>query len=58
MKFDIITIVFLVVGFVAITSPFFLAYREISFYKQCKGTYHMGRPSLCVSKDGRILDVL
>lgn len=35
----------------------YLIYTEIKFAMDCQGTYHSGRPSICVSKDGRILDV-
>lgn len=36
-------------------------HREITFYKSCEnnnGIYKIGRMSLCLSKDGRILDTL
>lgn len=35
----------------------YLVYSEVKFAKSCKANYYMGRPSLCVSNDGRILDV-
>lgn len=35
----------------------FVIYTEIKFAYECQGNYHLGRPSLCISPDGRILKV-
>lgn len=35
----------------------FVIYTEIKFAYECQGSYHIGRPSLCISQDGRILKV-
>lgn len=49
-------ILLLIFGTIFIGIPY-LVYSEINFAMNCKGTYRSGRPSLCISNDGRILNV-